>query len=111
MMKDFSLWSYVKRTITPFGQPRRPSSDPRLVARKEPDSIDLHGYTIQGAHTATDRAIERALRMGRPSLTVITGKSGEICREFPEWAGLHPGVRGVRTLNGGGAFELRLRKP
>lgn len=46
----------------------------------------------------------------RKGITVVTGKSGPICREFPLWMEGHPSVRDVEELNGGGAFRVRFKK-
>jgi DNA-nicking Smr family endonuclease len=73
-------------------------------------SLDLHGFTIQQAHSLARSFIQLAAREGRRGVTIITGKSGEIRREFPVWASLHENVRGVEELNGGGAFYVKLRK-
>lgn len=104
---DRNLWECVKRTIIPLGQPR--TGFPRLYPAQEPTVIDLHGYTIHGAFAVVNRAISRATRAKVKTLTVITGRSGEICREFPVWAALHGDVRTCTSLNGGGAFLLKLR--
>lgn len=107
---DMSLWEHLKDSVTPLGEPRSPGETRYLVAKDSSSYIDLHGYTIQAAHERVQRAIDRAREGGRDRLTIITGRSGDICQEFPTWAGLHPDVRSCEPLHGGGAFFLKLRK-
>lgn len=107
---DMSLWDQIKDTITPLGEPRAAGEARYLSAQFSPSFVDLHGYTIQDAYERVERAIDRNREGGRYTLTVITGRSGEICQEFPTWCTLNPDVRMVEPLNGGGAFLLKLRK-
>jgi DNA-nicking Smr family endonuclease len=102
-----SLWEKVCATVNRLGQPR----SPRVRVSPEPkpaSTLDLHGFTVQDAFYATKQFINRP---NAPLvLTIITGKSGTICREFPEWCWRLDRVRSVTQMNGGGAFEVRLKK-
>lgn len=105
MVRDFELWEIVKRRVTPLGQP----VDGRCFHMMEEvhlfTTLDLHGFTTQQAHQITLGFLDS--RKG--TVTVITGKSGDICKEFPTWAALHPKVRSCQQMNGGGAFLIKLR--
>jgi DNA-nicking Smr family endonuclease len=70
-----------------------------------PTTLDLHGFTVQEAY----QVARRFLNDREGTVTVITGRSGEICKEFPTWAALHPNVRTCSQMNGGGAFLIKLR--
>jgi DNA-nicking Smr family endonuclease len=71
--------------------------------------VDLHGYTVQRAYRIVMDLIEN--RGSRKAITIVTGKSGQIRREFPLWVECHPAVREVEELSSGGAFRIRFRKP
>jgi DNA-nicking Smr family endonuclease len=107
--RDHHLWDIVKRRCTPLGEPLPSDTLGRLYISLECDSLDLHNLTIREAHTRSLAFIDCAHEAGRGSIEIITGKSGEIRREFETWARLHPRVRGVEPLNGGGAFRIKLR--
>jgi dsDNA-specific endonuclease/ATPase MutS2 len=109
---DMKLWTLVKKTITPLGQPR--PSQPTSMAisfsyGENYTALDLHGYTIQEAHSRVQSFIDRAAYAGQKGVTIITGKSGGIRKEFPTWAMLHSKVRSIEELNGGGAFYVKLK--
>ena len=71
--------------------------------------LDLHGLTIAEAHKVTLAFIEEANRTHK-AVTVITGLSGKIRREFPQWLETLPSIRAIEEMNGGGAFKIRFRK-
>lgn len=83
--------------------------------------IDLHGMTQAEAYAALHRLIRNAVKTGRRTLLVITGKGrvggGVLRRQLPLW--LEEGeLRGIvlaftpaRQKDGGeGAFYIKLRK-
>ena len=47
--------------------------------------IDLHGMTVQKAFNTVRAYLEEHAIHGTKFVTVITGKSGKICDEFPYW--------------------------
>lgn len=47
--------------------------------------LDLHNLTIQSAYDKTKQFLESCRFNGHKYVRVITGKSGEIYREFPFW--------------------------
>ena len=85
--------------------------------------IDLHGHTLEQAHRALARFVDRAADEGRRCVLVITGKGGvgrtggTIRSEFPRWLNqprLRPRILAfaeARPKDGGaGAFYVLLRK-
>ena len=85
--------------------------------------IDLHGLTLDQAHSALTSYIRGAYNRGARCVVVVTGKgkggdgTGKIRRETPHWlnqAGLRPLVLAVteaRTHDGGtGAFYVLLKR-
>lgn len=72
----------------------------------EPSTLDLHGMTVQEAYGAVRQFLSTT---SHKDVTIITGLSGQIREEFPEWIALHGRVRHSTILNGGGAFHLRLK--
>ncbi|MDE0384209.1 MAG: Smr/MutS family protein [Defluviicoccus sp.] len=85
--------------------------------------LDLHGHTLEQAHRALARFIERAAGDGRRCVLVITGKGsvgqpgGTIRGEFPRWLNqgrLRPHILAFAEAQpkdgGAGAFYVLLRK-
>lgn len=105
-----SLWAKVCATVTKLGESRdRQQLSYVVQALPEPDFLDLHGMTVQEAHRAVMAFLDRS---NAPRiLTIVTGLSGVICREFPHWIENHKRVSSVVESNGGGAFTVRLKRP
>ncbi len=105
---EIALWkAYTagEASVVPNATPIiRPSQRASGVNR-----LDLHGMTIAEAHKATLAFIEEANRVHK-AVTVITGLSGEIRREFPQWLETIPSVRKIEEMNGRGAFKIRFKK-
>lgn len=99
-----SLWAKVCETVTRLGGPRTRT---RTFAAAVPVStIDLHEMTVQEAYLLTiDFLRTTSLR----EVTIITGKSGVIRREFLDWLTQARNVRSYSELSGGGAFLVKLR--
>lgn len=79
--------------------------------------LDLHGYTQAEAHVALERFLQTAAARDARLVLVITGKSGVLKRQVPQWLALPE----LRTLvigfddahlahGGGGALYVRLRR-
>ena len=66
--------------------------------------------TLGHAHAQTRLLVSEAHTRGLKHVTIITGLSGPIRREFPFWVEQFPQVRRSEVLNGGGAFKLHLVK-
>lgn len=105
-----SLWARVCATVTKLGEPR----DHQQLAYacgpiQESDFLDLHGMTVQEAYRSVIAFIDRP--DAPRNLTIVTGLSGVICREFPLWLESHPRVASLKETNGGGAFTVKLKRP
>lgn len=111
MVKDMWLWQKFVERVTPLGAPRRPAplSALPLALPALPSEIDLHGLPVHDAYRVTLAFLVRAKDVHR-EVTVITGRSGSIRREFPHWVERRAEVRRCEPLNGGGAFRLHLRR-
>ena len=99
---DHHLWDLFTRGLHSFVT-RRPAVIARHVFSR---TIDLHGMTVSEAHTMTRDYLKEASQRGEKSVTIITGRSGIIRKEFPSWLGVFPQVRTFNELNGGGAFKI-----
>lgn len=60
-------------------RPKKKNIKPRL------NKIDLHGLTIQKAYEYFRETAEIYSNCGITTFEVITGKSGQIRKEFPIW--------------------------
>ena len=95
--------------------------------RIEPDrTLDLHGYSLDGAWSAIDRSLERAIVSGERILLLITGherrgdpplERGRIRAAVHDWLAVSrhaariAAVRGAhRRHGGGGSLYIILRK-
>lgn len=111
-----SLWSQVTKGVKPLGQSGVSIADNeyfKVSVNPAPafhPTLDLHGLIIQDAFEAVRQHIETGARLGYKKLTVITGRSGQINIEMPQWAGRHSAVRSITPMNGGGAWLLCLKK-
>lgn len=47
--------------------------------------LDLHGMTIQQAFNSVRMFVEEHWSEGSKYIVVVTGKSGKIAEEFPDW--------------------------
>lgn len=114
---ELSLWQAAMSGVKPLnGRPVSPTVSLNPVRVPKPSHvpfspvIDLHGLTIQAAYHAVQDHIDQAIELGWRRLTVITGKSGTINVELPRWVGKRHEVRSVKSMNGGGAYEIWLKK-
>jgi DNA-nicking Smr family endonuclease len=79
--------------------------------------LDLHGHTQSEAHSALARFLQRASAREAKLVLVITGKSGVLRRQVPQWLSL-PELRdyviGFETAGighgGEGALYVRVRR-
>ena len=115
----------VKAALPPASPPMPPLAPldrraKRRVAsgRSEIDGrIDLHGHTQAEAHAALSQFLGGAAGRGARLVLVITGKSGVLRRQVPQWLAL-PEFRGhvigyetAHVAHGGeGALYVRLRR-
>ena len=126
--QDRRLWGGVLRSVDPLPGRSRPPADPEAppVAARRPYGglrpqavstiLDLHGMTIELAHRQVLTFLERSQRSGLRRVLVVTGRSGPIRREFPQWIETPSFDRLVRSIHacpkergGDGAFHVSLR--
>lgn len=107
--RDMHLWDIVKQRCSPIGQKTAFRSAGGVLSFGPADRLDLHGYTVQGAYEATRSFIEQARYDRLRRVTVITGRSGQIRREFPHWMRTNSDVARFIETRGGGGFHMMLR--
>lgn len=107
--RDMHLWDIVKERCSPIGQKTASRSAGGFRMLGPADRLDLHGYTVQAAYEATEAFIERARYSRLRRVTVITGRSGQIRREFPHWMMKNEYVSSIEQINGGGGFFIILK--
>jgi DNA-nicking Smr family endonuclease len=87
---------------------------PRIQLRMEYEILspilDLHGMTLQQAHAAVMQHVAACVTMF-PYVTIITGKSGIMHEQLPDWVNTIAQIRSCEPINGGGAFRLCFKKP
>ena len=108
---DRQLWEAFVRGVTPLGQPVPSQHRPVAIRQSAPinHTLDLHGLTVSDAHRRLLAFLEEARGLYR-RVTVITGLSGAIRREFLFWLEDNRSISHISPLNGGGAFLIRFRK-
>lgn len=116
--EDIELWKLVTRNVTPNGSPRSSMSSfsaPMIVT--EPvthpavDKIDLHGLTLSKAHGATKLFVKLARQAKLKKIVVVTGRSGQICAEFPAWCNDIPEIASIKKMRNGGSYTVFLTRP
>jgi hypothetical protein len=109
--EEENLWSRVKGTITPLGEPRRPGFNAFLQLLNPYPSwvLDLHGMTVYEAFNRVKSFVQDAYLADVRRVTIITGKSGVIASEFPLWVERYP-VQRSELLRGGGAYRVFIVK-
>ncbi len=111
-----SLWDRVASTISPLGMKTGANelavrSQVAKAASHFNPVLDLHGQSVHDAHaSAMGHLIAAQLDSRFKYVIIITGLSGRICEEFPRWFDNHPSVRSMKSLRGGGAWEIWLKK-
>lgn len=115
--EERNLWANVTKTVRPLGHPPVglvQGQNGIKVTQTRPVSfnpcMDLHGLTVQEAFLAVRDHIEKGALLGYKRLTLISGKSGQINLELPRWVESNPLVRSVESKNGGGAWEVWLKR-
>jgi DNA-nicking Smr family endonuclease len=109
--RDLRLWQWYTARLKDDRQ-----YVPHKTAYSEADTrrLDLHGCTLHEAWQRFREFVEYHHLQGHSSVVVITGRSGQIAREFREWCRLMPVVRKYEPLghnNGApGSFRVTLKK-
>lgn len=111
--EDHELWKRVTQSVAPLVVGSSAATIRSYASVWRPGlrtTLDLHGFTLNQAHETSRAFVQEARNKRYKYVTIITGKSGFIRKEFLVWASLMTGVRRVEPLNGGGAFKLYLVK-
>lgn len=78
-----------------------------------PTRLDLHGMTIQEAFHRFAQFVEAHVEAGSNSVVIITGKSGQISKEFQDWCRRNPKIKKweaqVDTRGGVGSYRVYIR--
>lgn len=109
-----ALWDAYTTAVKPLDSkraatiPATPIPAVQPAPTGNPGHLDLHGLTVAQAHAATKGFLASAAANHR-AVTIITGLSGEIKREFPHW--FEDGnVRTIEEINGGGGYRIRFKR-
>ncbi len=108
---DKRIWDAFVQNVTPLGQPS-PSTPPipvPIIKSDNQNKLDLHGLTLNEAFLTTKEFIQTAVSNNK-SITIITGMSGDIKREFPYWMENNHLVSSIEEMNGGGAYKIFFKK-
>ena len=97
-------WNAVKTTVTPLSSIGRRKRAPKPVVETPQRSLDLHGMTVQQAYEATMEFVNQS----DGDITVVTGKSGQIKREFARWLEDNGRVNKIHEQVGGGSYGILL---
>lgn len=111
------LWLVVTKGVKPLASsPVSPYEYPstKLVVAPRYDNfdpvLDLHGLTIQEAYQRVHDHIYSAKQNKTRKLVIITGKSGPINQELTRWIENRSEISSIKAMNGGGAWEVCLKK-
>lgn len=75
-----------------------------------PSKLDLHGYTVNDAYYKTNDFIYENYIRNNKSIIVITGKSGQIHKEFKMWVSTNKYVKNIEILGKGGAYKILIKR-
>jgi DNA-nicking Smr family endonuclease len=113
---DLELWKEYVKGVNPKGTPSGRTTKRNQHIRTNPRSsvptLDLHGMTVHDAFLSFTAFIQKAHFNESKQVVIITGRSGQIRREFLGWLDnrkIHVLVREVTKKNEG-SFLLKLRK-
>ena len=116
--EDLIIWQEATKGVTRLECPPDVTSSQPHVVRTYPDSgqltytHDLHGLTIEGAYRYMMALVYELHERECRGVRIITGKSGDIRQEFPQWMRVMPFARYIAKVqleSTGGSFLLTLR--
>jgi DNA-nicking Smr family endonuclease len=111
--KDREIWRMAMQGVKPITHDQVPQT--LLIPFKSKPTCelthtwDLHGMTLMDAYARVNTQIDQS-RLSFPYMTFITGKSGHMQKEFPDWLRHHPHVQRVDATNDGGAYKVWFKK-
>lgn len=72
--------------------------------------LDLHGKTVHDSYTMVIEFINEALYMNIDNVTIITGRSGQIKREFNHWMERFGNrIKSIKLVNEG-SYLIKIKK-
>lgn len=113
---DMEEWHRATSGVHKLEDKQMVSMKDRPVYTSPPREVlgyDLHGMTVQGAYEHTLKLLQRAYEYHMDKFTLITGKSGQIRREFAGWMenpALAKYVRYYRQQSNGGSYVIYITK-
>lgn len=111
--QDQLIWDQYKQDVKPIMHDKVPSTSHAPVkvqtVRNVNHTWDLHGMTLTDAHGKVHDEIGR-FKSSFKYMTFITGKSGQMQKEFPDWLRHHPHVSRVDETNMGGAYKVWFKR-
>ena len=111
--KDREIWRMAMQDVKPIQHDKVPSTSHAPVqvhpVRNVNHTWDLHGMTLMDAHAKVNREIDES-RQSFKYMTFITGKSGQMQKEFAHWLATNSHVHRCEPLNDGGAFRIWFKK-
>ncbi len=101
-----AIWKRVTDTVARPGvsAPTLVPIAPVLAPPARVWVLDLHGLKVMEAFEKTKSILDEAKAADARSVLIITGRSGTIRKEFPEWISNYR----YELLNGGGAFRVAI---
>ncbi len=111
--EDAEAWQAATKDVKPLEKthtvgPASPPLPKNLPAGDLHQQVwDLHGHSLSEAWSLTQNKIQHT---PFKSLLFITGKSGDINREFQTWLEQNSRVSRVQPQPSGGAYRVFLRK-
>lgn len=113
--KDKQIWQEFTWSVQPLKADRHvpvtcvPIKVPITHDHMPRHTLDLHGMTLAQAYDAVSNMVQQGVH-NYSYVTVITGKSGVMQGELPDWVGRMQGIRMCEPINGGGAFRISFKK-
>lgn len=110
--EDQKLWDRITRSVRSLHDPDHiydESAKLQMIHVLDFDPVlDLHGLTVASAHNLANYHIQEAKASNIKKLRHITGKSGQISKEYSDWMKQNQYVKRIEKLNDGGAWNLWL---
>ena len=112
---DQKLWYKFTQDVQPLKKPSVvPVSMTNYISHPKPHNhvnhtLDLHGMTLAQAYQSVTDHVQQASG-SYAYVTIVTGKSGVMQSELPDWVCRMQGIRSCESMNGGGAFRILFKK-
>ena len=81
-----------------------------MSQRNNMKKLDLHGFTLEDAFDEFTDFIYEAYNDNLSNVEIVTGKSGQIKKEFPFWSENNHQIRSIEASWHGGSFVVKLQK-